>query len=208
LPFWLALAPLLFASPLPAAFPVPFNPAIHQSIRYLVQNGRLVTPTDNKQSYLTEGYNKNALVYSVINKILNKAVLPEWGLYKVVDEKKLKESERLMLQKHVSFKDIKRAKELKAEAVEPLTKYERINRKFEKFFFPRIKKPIQDKINSLTAVVNTIGVNAGISYINQKLVIEGLTLEVQRLYEVVGVRHANDNTRGLKNQPIIKRTYR
>lgn len=99
------------------------NPAIHQSIRYLVQNGRLVTPSDNKQTYITEGYNKNALIYSVINKILNKAVLPEWGLYKVVDEKKLKESERLMLQKHVSFKDIKRAKELKAEAVEPLNTF-------------------------------------------------------------------------------------
>jgi len=100
------------------------NPAVHQSIRYLIQNGRLVTPTDNKQTYITEGYNKNDIVYSVINKILNKAVLPEWGLYKVVDEKKLKESERLMLQKHVSFKDIKRAKELKAEAVEPLSQFD------------------------------------------------------------------------------------
>lgn len=97
--------------------------AYQSGIRYILQNGRLVTPTDNKTTYITEGYNKNDIVYSVINKILNKAVLPEWGLYKVVDEMKLKESERLMLQKHVSFKDIKRAKELKAEAVEPLTAF-------------------------------------------------------------------------------------
>jgi len=88
-----------------------------------------------------------------------------------------------------------------------MTKYERINRKFETLFFPRIKKPIQDKINSLTAVVNTMGVHAGISYLNQKLTIDGLTLEVQRIYEVVGVRHANDVTRGLKKQPIIKKGF-
>jgi hypothetical protein len=88
-----------------------------------------------------------------------------------------------------------------------MTKYERINRKFETLFFPRIKKPIQDKINSLSAVVDTMGVHAGISYLNQKLTIEGLTLEVQRIYEVVGVRHANDVTRGLKKQPIIKKGF-
>ena len=88
-----------------------------------------------------------------------------------------------------------------------MTKYERINRKFEQLFFPRIKKPIQDKINSLTAVVNTMGVHAGISYLNQKLTIDGLTLEVQRIYEVVGVRHANDVTKGLKKEPIIKKGF-
>src|SRR6188768_754888 len=99
------------------------DPAIHTAIKYLVQNGRLVTPADNKQNYINEGYNKNAIVYSVLNKILNKAVLPEWGLYKVVDETKLKESNRLMSRKDITFKDLKKAKELKAEAVEPLDKF-------------------------------------------------------------------------------------
>src|SRR6187549_1327529 len=101
------------------------DPAIHHAIRYKVgTDGKIVNPVDNKSVYINEGYNKNDIVYSVINKILNKAVLPEWGLYKVVDEVKLKESQRLMLQKHVSFKDIKKAKELKAEAVEPLSKFD------------------------------------------------------------------------------------
>src|SRR6188768_2947692 len=99
------------------------DPAIHTAIKYLVQNGRLVTPADNKQNYILEGYNKNAIVYAVLNKILNKAVLPEWGLYKVVDETKLKESNRLMSRKDITYKDIKRAKQLKAEAVEPLTTF-------------------------------------------------------------------------------------
>lgn len=86
-----------------------------------------------------------------------------------------------------------------------MTKYERINRKFEKFFFPRIKKPIQRKIDSLTAVVNQYGVQAGINWLNQQLVTPGLTVEVQRLYEVTGVRHANEVTRGLRKQPKISK---
>ena len=100
------------------------NPAIHQAVRYLIQNGRLITPTDNKQAYITEGYNKNAIVYSVINKILNKAVLPEWGLYKVVDEKKYKEAEKLLQVKDLDFRSVKKALQLKAEAVEPLDKFD------------------------------------------------------------------------------------
>ena len=99
------------------------DPAIHSAIKYLVQNGRLVTPADNKLNYINEGYNKNAIVYSVINMILDKVVLPEWGLYKVVKEDYLKEYQRLMQQKNISFKDLKKAKELKAEAVEPLDKF-------------------------------------------------------------------------------------
>ena len=85
------------------------DPAIHTAIKYLVQNGRLVTPADNKQNYIQEGYNKNAIVYAVLNKILNKAVLPEWGLYKVVDEKKYKQAEKLLLTKDLNFKQIKKA---------------------------------------------------------------------------------------------------
>src|SRR5688572_24569372 len=99
------------------------DPAIHHAIRHVVNNGRLVSPADNKTTYIHEGYNKNDIVYSVINIILDKVVLPEWMLYKVVDESKLKESQRLMSQKTISYKDIKKAKELKAEAVEPLDKF-------------------------------------------------------------------------------------
>ncbi len=92
--------------------------------RYAIINGRIVTPADNKQAYITDGYNKNAIVYSVINKILNKAVLPEWGLYKIVDEKKYKEAEKLLLIKDLDFRNLKKALQLKAEAVEPLTKFD------------------------------------------------------------------------------------
>ncbi len=105
--------------------------AYQSGIRYILQNGRLVTPTDNKQTYITEGYNKNDIVYSVINKILNKAVLPEWGLYKVVDEKKYKEAEKLLLIKDLDFRRLKKALQLKAEAVEPLDKFDTKSTKFK-----------------------------------------------------------------------------
>ena len=32
---------------------------IQPGIRYEVRNGRLITPADNKRTYITEGYNKN-----------------------------------------------------------------------------------------------------------------------------------------------------
>lgn len=93
--------------------------------RYVFLNGKLIAPADNKKTYIDEGYNKNDIVYAVLNKILNKATLPEWGLYKVVDETKLKESQRLMSLKDIhAYKNIKKALQLKAEAVEPLTKFD------------------------------------------------------------------------------------
>jgi len=70
--------------------------AFQVGVRYTIQNGRLVTPADKKDTYITEGYNKNDIIYSVINMILDKVVLPEWELYKVVSESSLKEYHRIM----------------------------------------------------------------------------------------------------------------
>lgn len=91
--------------------------------RYLVRNGRLVTPVDNKDTYITEGYNKNDIIYSVINLILDKVCLPDWQLFKVVDESKLKESHRLLATKNISVKDYKRALQLKEESLEPISSF-------------------------------------------------------------------------------------
>ncbi len=98
--------------------------SFQMNTRFQLINGRLVTPADNKKNYIDEGYNKNAIVYSVINKILNKAILPEWGLYKVVDESKYKKAERMLLRKDLTFKEVKKALQLKAESVEPLTEFD------------------------------------------------------------------------------------
>src|SRR6187549_2151563 len=98
--------------------------SFQMNTRFQLINGRLVTPADNKKTYIDDGYNKNAIVYAVINKILNKAILPEWGLYKVVDEVKYKKAEKLLLRKDLTFKEVKTALKLKAEAVEPLTEFD------------------------------------------------------------------------------------
>jgi len=86
-----------------------------------------------------------------------------------------------------------------------MTKYERINRKFEKFFFPRIKRPIQAKINSLITVINSLGVKAGEVWANSQITNPELTKEIERLYGVVGTRHANEVTRGLRKEPKIQK---
>lgn len=86
-----------------------------------------------------------------------------------------------------------------------MTKYEHINRRFEKLFFPRIKKPLQGKVNSLASIVNTMGEKAGISWLKTQITNPELTTEVRRLYGVVGVRHANEVTRELRREPKVEK---
>ncbi len=98
--------------------------AFTPGVRYEIHQGRLVSPVDNKLTYITEGYNKNDIIYSVIQIVLDKVRLPEWCLYKVVDESSLKKYQRIMTQKNISGKDYKDAMKLKAAGLEP---YENFN---------------------------------------------------------------------------------
>jgi len=84
-----------------------------------------------------------------------------------------------------------------------MKKYERINRKFESLFFPRIKKPIQAKIDGLIKVLESNG--SGRAYIETQLINPELANEVRRIYQVVGVRHANEMTRGLRREPKVEK---
>jgi len=45
--------------------------------------------------FITEGYEKNDIVYSIINLICDKAIVAPWGVYKVVDESSLKKYKEL-----------------------------------------------------------------------------------------------------------------
>src|SRR4026208_682010 len=80
---------------------------------YRIENGRIVTPVDNKLAYIQDGYNKNDIIFSVVNMVLDKVRLPEWGLYKVVKESPLKKYHSMMSNKFLTTKDLKRALELK-----------------------------------------------------------------------------------------------
>lgn len=79
-----------------------------------------------------------------------------------------------------------------------MTEYERINRQFEKLFFGRVNKAIRKKIDALIDLIKSNGVDAGVSYLNNKITNPDLAKEIERLYTTVGLRHANRTRRDLK----------
>ncbi len=88
--------------------------------RFMIQGARLIMPSDNRQSYIENGYNINDIIYSVINIILDKTRLPTWSLFKVVDEKSLSQYNAMMRTKDISTKDYKKALWLKDQALSPI----------------------------------------------------------------------------------------
>lgn len=97
--------------------------AYQTGIKYLIDNGKIVAPTDNKEQYIKEGYAGNDIVFAAINMVLDKVRLPEWGLYKVVDESSLKSYKSLLSNKFLTNKDYKKAMQFKYDALEPLTNF-------------------------------------------------------------------------------------
>ena len=79
-----------------------------------------------------------------------------------------------------------------------MTEYEKINRRFEKFFFNRVKKTIDFK--EVIAIIERSGIAAAVTYVTNDLANPELAKEIERLYSVVGLRHANIITRSLKQQ--------
>jgi len=79
-----------------------------------------------------------------------------------------------------------------------MTEYEKINRRFEKFFFNRVKKTIDFK--EVIAIIERSGIAAAVTYVTNDLANPELAKEIERLYGVVGVRHANRSTRALRIQ--------
>lgn len=94
---------------------------LQTGVRYEVRNGQIVMPVDNKQTFIDKGYSINDIVYAIVNIILDKVRLPEWGLYKVVDESSLKKFNSLMKKTDLSAKDYKKALRLKDHALESIT---------------------------------------------------------------------------------------
>lgn len=98
--------------------------AIYQpGIKYQMLNGKIVSPTDNKTTYIQSGYEINDIVYSVVNLILDKVRLPYWNINKIVSQSSLKKYEALMARKNLSGKDWKKALSYKEDAMEPLTTF-------------------------------------------------------------------------------------
>lgn len=92
--------------------------------RLMIDNGKIVVADDNKPQYVESGYSINELVYSVVNMVCDKVRLPEWRIYKVVNEQKLFEANRMFKNKWMTGKEYKQALKLKYESLEP---YESFN---------------------------------------------------------------------------------
>lgn len=83
-----------------------------------IVNGQIISPADNKEAYITDGYTYNDIIYSIVNLILDKVRLPEWRQYKIVDEDSLKSYLGLMKRKDLSYEDYRKALDYKVKALQ------------------------------------------------------------------------------------------
>lgn len=82
-------------------------------------NANLVPYADNPEQYVRKGYSFNDLVYMVVKRIVDKAVIAPWGVYKVVDDSAYTAAK--MLRKKIGDpQDYVKYKHLMAKALEPV----------------------------------------------------------------------------------------
>lgn len=78
--------------------------------------GQLVPYKYEQLTYIEKGYTYNDLIFSVTKKVLDKAVVPPWGAYKIVDEKSFLASRALLKKiatsKGDTWKDYQKAMQL------------------------------------------------------------------------------------------------
>jgi uncharacterized protein with gpF-like domain len=79
-------------------------------------------------------------------------------------------------------------------------KVQRINRRFEVIYFPRVYKALLSKVNDLISVIRSEGLNKGISYLTTDLGNEKLSVVIRDLYRQVGLRHASRTLADLRKQ--------
>ena len=85
---------------------------------YSLINGQYVGLNDNQTSYITNGYEANDIIYSIVNLITDKCKLPEWAVYKVKDEESYKRYKSIFSRKDISVLDFKKAVEYRSKALE------------------------------------------------------------------------------------------
>lgn len=88
--------------------------------RFIEVGGQLTWMQDDVNSYIVNGYQANDIIYSIVNMIMEKVKVAPWGLYKVVDEQKLKQ-----YQSFLDKKDYAEAKLARRKALEPIVNFNR-----------------------------------------------------------------------------------
>jgi HK97 family phage portal protein len=99
--------------------------SVGQTIYYL--NGQITSSSDNKKSYLVNGYDVNDIIYSIVQLIVEKGRVAPWGVYAVEDEVALKRYLGIMQKKNLSGQDFIKARDYRAKALVPYTKDSYLN---------------------------------------------------------------------------------
>lgn len=123
------------------------TPVFPNGMRFMIDNGKIVVAADNKTQYVESGYSINELVYSVVNLVTDKVRLPEWRIYKVVDEQKLYQANIILKNKWMTGKEYKTALKLKYESLEPYTSFNlQLGKLKELLQYPNEDETWQDQI--------------------------------------------------------------
>ena len=81
------------------------KPVSHALPQMQMINGRLIGYDDNIQSYITNGYNVNDIIYSIVNLITDKVKIAPFGLYTIQDEQAYKQLNALKSKKDLTALD-------------------------------------------------------------------------------------------------------
>ena len=96
-------------------------PVVQNAPQFQMINGRLVAYPDNQDNYIQKGYNVNDLIYSIINTIVQKCKVPQWGVYKIEDEQAYKSLQSLRAKKDFGANDYVKAVNLQRKALMPVS---------------------------------------------------------------------------------------
>lgn len=97
----------------------PYSPGpINNLPQFQVINGRLVSITDNQESYIRNGYSVNDLIYSIITLIMDKIKVAPWAVYTVKDEGALKAYFGMQKNKDWATQDAVKARDLRHKALQ------------------------------------------------------------------------------------------
>lgn len=74
-----------------------------------------------------------------------------------------------------------------------IKQYDQVNRKFERLFYPKVRKAINAKRDQLAAKVRSVGVERARNWLSEDVGNVPLAKIIEKLYLVVGLRHARMN---------------
>lgn len=81
-----------------------------------------------------------------------------------------------------------------------MTEYERINRKFETLYFPKVRKALKGKVRDVVIKLQNGGIEYAKHWLNQDIGNQQLADVVGDLYKTVGLRHARMNYSRMLNE--------